>query len=213
MIRAVIFDLDGLLADTESLHRQSYQEILREYAREPSDGEYLDYWIRTGKGAASWIREHGLDLDLSELQQQKHQRYMELVKSSAQAMEGAPELLQRLSGKKTLALASASFRDSVHGVIEVLEMAQYFEVVITKNDVLRSKPFPDIFLRAAEELGILPDECVVLEDSERGVLAAHRAGMKCLAVPNEHTIHHNFSTAERVLGSLHEVSLALLDEL
>ncbi|MCP4401429.1 MAG: HAD family phosphatase [bacterium] len=211
MIRAVIFDLDGLLADTESLHRQSYQEILRRYGCEPSDEEYLDYWIRSGKGAKYWIRKHNLDVDLSELQQQKHRRYMELVRSSAQAMKGASELLQKLSGKKKLALASASFRDSVHGVIEVLDMARYFEVVVTKNDVPRSKPFPDIFLRAVEELHMEADECVVLEDSERGVLAAHRAGLKCIAVPNEHTQHHDFSTAAIILASLEEVSIDLLE--
>lgn len=213
MLTAVIFDLDGLLADTESLHRQSYQEILREYGCEPSDKEYLDYWIRTGKGAKYWVQEHGLDLDLSELQQQKHQRYMELIRDSAQAMKGASELLERLSGKKKLALASASFRDSVHGVIEVLGMARYFEVVVTKSDVPRSKPFPDIFLRAAEKLGVTPSECLVLEDSERGVLAAHRAGMKCIAVPNEHTRQNDFSTAEIVLTSLENVTINFLENL
>ena len=213
MIEAVIFDLDGLLADTESLHRQSYQEILREYGCEPSDEEYLDYWIRTGKGAAYWMQEHELELDLSELQQQKHRRYMDLVRSSAQAMTGAVELLQRLSEKKKLALASASFRDSVYGVIKILNIAHYFDTIVTRNDVPRSKPFPDIFLHAAEQLEVTPEECVVLEDSERGVLAAHRAGMKCIAVPNEHTSDNDFSTAELVLTSLENVTIALLETL
>ena len=213
MITAVIFDLDGLLADTESLHRQSYQEILREYGCEPSDEEYLDYWIRTGKGATYWIQEHNVDVDLSELQQQKHQRYMELVERSAQAMTGASALLKTLSGKKKLALASASFRDSVLGVIEVLDMARYFDAVVTRNDVPRSKPFPDIFLRAAEHLQVEPSECVVLEDSERGVLAAHRAGMKCIAVPNEYTRQNDFSTAELVMPSLEHVTLDVLESL
>jgi HAD superfamily hydrolase (TIGR01509 family) len=207
---AVIFDLDGLLADTERLHCQAYQDILRQYGVEVSDDQYAEHWIRAGKGVTDWAREHGLTLDIPLIRQQKSQRYLELVESSVQPMEGALEVLQRLSGKIPLALASASYQHWVTCVLRCLRMTSYFEVIASGDHIARSKPAPDIFLYAAQQLGVAPAHCVVLEDAEKGILAAHRAGMKSIAVPNRHTRHNNFSLATGVVTSLREVTLELL---
>ena len=128
-------------------------------------------------------------------------------------MEGALTLLERLHNRKKLALASSSYPDSVEGVLAGLGIAHYFQVIVTGLDVPQVKPAPDIFLAAAEQLGATPSQCVVLEDAEKGVIAASRAGMRCIAIPNHHTGHHDFSKATRVCSSLNEVSLELLDTL
>lgn len=211
MITSVIFDLDGLLADTERLHYQSYQEALLQHGIKITDAQYTEHWIRAGKGIVDWTQEKGVPLDIPAVRRQKAKRYLELVESSARPMEGALSLLERLSGRKKLALASASHQDSVDCVLRCLGITRYFDVIVSGNNVPRSKPFPDIFLYTAQQLGVEPSECVVLEDAEKGVLAARQAGMQCIAVPNGYTRHNDFSQATKVVFSLNEVTLELLN--
>ena len=213
MITTVLFDLDGLLADSEPLHRQAYQEVLAQYGVTITDADYIEHWIRTGKGIADWVREYLLDLDPNLLRYQKANRYRELVSSSLRPMDGAVAVLERLRGHKQLALASSSGRDAVASVTAQLGIAPYFEVIVSGTDVERSKPAPDIFLYTAQQLKVLPARCVVVEDAEKGVVAARQAGMLCVAVPNQYTQQNDFSAASCVLSSLRELTLELLDTL
>ena len=91
-----------------------------------------------------------------------------------------------------------------------LEIAHYFQVIVSGLDVDQVKPAPDIFLKAAHDLGVEPSECLVLEDAEKGVIAAHRAGMRCIAVPNLYTRQHDFSKATKICSSLKEITPELL---
>jgi HAD superfamily hydrolase (TIGR01509 family) len=213
VITTVICDLDGLLADTERLHCRAYQDALLRHGALLSDSEYADHWVRAGKGIADWVNVRGLALDPLALRAYKSERYLELLAASLRPMEGALELLQTLHGKKTLALASSSYRDAVDAVLQRLDIGRYFQAIVSGVDVARVKPAPDIFLAAAQAVGASPSQCVVLEDAEKGVLAAHDAGMACIAVPNEHTRSHDFSKATRICASLNEITLALLDAL
>src|SRR2546430_1530055 len=210
MITTVIFDLDGLLVDTEPLHCRAYQETLLAQGATLTEAEYIEHWVRTGKGIVDWVTLHGLNLDPHKVRAQKSQRYLELLASSLRPMEGALELLETLAGKKTLALASSSYRDAVDGVLQGLHLADYFEVIVSGLDVPAVKPAPDIFIAAALQAGATPSECIVLEDAEKGIVAASRAGMRSIAVPNAHTRHHDFSRATRVCSSLKEIDLELL---
>jgi len=118
MITTVIFDLDGLLADTEPLHCCAYQAALRAKGATLTEADYVEHWVRSGKGIADWVSQQGLNLDPEELRAQKSKRYLELLASSLRPMDGAVELLETLFGKKTLALASSSYRDAVDGVLQ-----------------------------------------------------------------------------------------------
>lgn len=211
MITTVIFDLDGLLADTERLHCRAYQEALQLQGCRLSEGEYADHWVRSGRGIGEWLAECGLELDAAALRAHKSRCYLELVAAELRPMMGALALLEALHGRKNLALASSSHRDSVDAVLAGLQIAHFFEAVVTGLDVPRVKPAPDIFLAAAQQVGAAPGHCLVLEDAEKGVIAAHRAGMRCIAVPNEHTRYHDFSRATRVCASLAEITLEMLD--
>jgi len=213
MISTIIFDLDGLLADTELLHCRAYQLAFAERGVELGTGDYAEHWIRHGKGIADWINLKGLAFDPHVLRLRKSQHYLTLLKSSLRPMEGALELLDALHGKFRIALASSSYRDAIEGVLAGLQIATYFEVIVSGMDVAKVKPAPDIFLLAARVLRVDPTECLVFEDAEKGVLAAHGAGMRCVAVPNDFTRHHDFSKATRVCASLHEVNLGLFAEL
>jgi beta-phosphoglucomutase len=211
MITTVIFDLDGLLADTEPLHCHAYQAALRAKGVTLTETDYVEHWVRSGKGIVEWVSDHGLNLDPHDVRAHKSKCYIELLSSSLRPMEGAVELLQTLSGKKNLALASSSYRDAVDGVLEGLHLAHYFKVIVTGLDVARVKPAPDIFLAAARQAGVVPSECAVLEDAEKGVVAAFEAGMSCIAVPNAYTRYHDFSKATQVCSSLKEITLEVIE--
>lgn len=213
MITTVIFDLDGLLADTEQLHCRAYRMALLEHNVQLAEADYGEHWVRRGKGIDDWVARQGLDLDSVALRARKAAHYQTLLRSSLRPMAGATALLARLQGTLRIGLASSSYRDAVDGVIHGLGIAGYFETVVSGLDVARVKPAPDIFLKAADRLGVVPAECVVLEDAEKGVLAAQAAGMRCVAIPNGYTRDHDFSQATLVCVSLHEVTVELLRNL
>ena len=213
MIHAVIFDLDGLLADTECLHCRAYQMALLEHGVELRDWDYAEHWVRYGKGIADWIAMRGLELDPHALRLRKAQHYLDLLRSSLRPMEGALDLLELLHGRTKLALASSSYRDAIDGVLAGLGIRHFFKVIVSGLDVAHVKPAPDIFLKAARDLGVEPERCVVLEDAEKGVIAARLAGMRCIAVPNDYTRHHDFSQATTICSSLNEITDEFLTRL
>lgn len=210
---AVIFDLDGLLADTECLHCRAYQLALLEHDIDLLEADYAEHWVRFGKGIADWLTARRLALDPHALRLRKAQYYSDLLVTSLRPMEGALELLEFFHRRTKIALASSSYRDAVDGVLAGLGIAHYFEVIVSGLDVEQVKPAPDIFLKAAHDLGVEPARCLVLEDAEKGVLAAHTAGMRCIAVPNRYTRHHDFSRATRICASLKEITAEFLQEL
>lgn len=213
MISTVICDLDGLLADTEKHHMKAYQETLSVYGIELSDEEYISHWIRNGFGIADFVKKYRLELDPNQTHSQKMVRYREKVTGQLEPMPGAMTFLGSIHGKKRLALASNSYRDNVELVLDRLGMADLFDAILTRDDAARTKPAPDIFIRAAESLEELPSNCVVIEDAQKGVEAAYAAGMKCIAVPNVHTAEDDFSRATIVVASLEDVTVDLINSL
>ncbi|MBW7992129.1 MAG: HAD family phosphatase [Planctomycetes bacterium] len=213
MITAVIFDLDGLLADTEKLHLSAYQTAFSELGFELSNEEYANHWIRCGQGTDAFIAQRNLAVDPNLVRREKSRLYKKLVSSSAQPMPGARELLGALQGRKPMGLATSSHPKDAQAVINALDFEDFFCCVATKGSVERIKPYPDIFLYVANEMNIPPENCLVLEDAEKGILAADAAGMKSIAVPNIHTMSNDFSKATLVMNSLEEVSCELIDQL
>ena len=205
MSTTIIFDLDGLLADTEPLQMQAYQQALRMYGVTLTDDEYARHWIRAGLGIDQFVANRRLPIVPAAVRQQKKQYYQALLDTSLHAMPGALKLLERLYRRKRLAVASVSFRDNVEQILQRLDFARYLDAVVTGEDVEHGKPAPDIFLYTARQLKVEPSECVVIEDAEKGILAAKRAGMKSIAVPNRHTLDNDFSAAAYVVNSLLEV--------
>ena len=213
VISTVIFDLDGLLADTEPLHCAAWRRTLADIGVDLSEAEFCDHWIRAGLEISDFVRRRELEHDPEVLRSAKLALYTHMLGSSLRPMPGAVELVTALHGRKRLALASSSFATSVNLILERLDVAHYFETVATHETVARLKPHPDVFLHVAERLGVPPSACVVLEDAEKGVLAARAAGMKVVAVPTVHTRDNDFSKATLVVPSLAHVSAELLDSL
>jgi HAD superfamily hydrolase (TIGR01509 family) len=206
MAVAAIFDFDGLLADTERLHRAAYVRAAARHGIALTEAEYADHWIRRGLGIADFLAERGWTADVAAIRRDKADEYHRLLGTDLHPMPGARALLDRLHGRIRMAVATSSYPRDARAALRALGFASCFECVATSDDVERLKPAPDLFLHAARTLGVPPAQCVVLEDAEKGVLAARAAGMPCIAVPNEFTRGNDFSAATAVVDSLDAVT-------
>ncbi len=210
MIQTIICDMDGLLSDSETLHLKAYQQTLAHFGHTLSDRGYIDLWIRDGQGIAEYAAKENLDLDPDEVRNHKLKIFWDMLQTDLQEMPFATDFLERMDGSYRLLLASSSYNKNVHFIIKKLGMAHFFEMVAHKESVAIPKPSPDIFLYLASQLSLDPSECVVIEDAQKGIIAAHAAGMKSIAVPNCYTADNDFSHADKIVNSLQEIDMKLL---
>ncbi|KAA3632141.1 MAG: HAD family phosphatase [Calditrichaeota bacterium] len=213
MIKNIIFDLDGLLADTERLHIKAYRQTMKEFSCELSTESYQSHWIRKGLGIEEYIEKHKLNLNPKEVHSRKLIIYWNLLDTELKPMPFAYDVLKNLRDNYRLFLASNSISKNVNKVIKNLDMKHFFENIAFKESVKRSKPFPDIFLYLSNEYNLIPDETVVLEDAQKGIDAAYAAGMKSIAVPTQYTSDNDFSKADIVVESLGDITIELIKQL
>ena len=217
MIQAVVFDFDGLVFDSETHEYQVVSEIFREHGAELP----LEVWGQcVGRepgffDAYAYLEERlGRPVDRESLRTLRHERFFQRIAEQGplpgipQALETAHELGLRVG------LASSSPRVWVLPQLARLALLPYFHAVRTADDVSRVKPDPELYLNVCEALGVLPEHAVAFEDSPNGALAARRAGMRCVVVPNSVTGTLEFGEHDMRLDTLHGVGLAeMLEEL
>lgn len=205
--RAVVFDMDGLLLDTETLWHRAEVELFR---RHDATFTWDDKMAIMGQEAGHTARYFAERLDLPP--EQGWDLVVELLElmraEMARAVAGRPgalELLARLRSTNgiRLALASNSPRPLVDAALSTTGLEDAFEAVVTPEDVARGKPAPDLYLEACRRLGVPPEEALALEDSPSGVAAAKAAGLTCIAVPQYAAL--DVSAADRVIDSLEEL--------
>lgn len=213
MLRAVLFDFDGLILDTEWPEVLSWREVFAAH------GEILpdDIWRGAiGRGVEQEaVRPADLLSRLSGIgAEELRAEYQALRMSRILAQPVLPGILDLMVEARELgmrvAVVSSSARSWVEGHLERLGLLGLVERTFTSDDVARTKPSPDLYLLALREFGIVPGEGIAFEDSENGVAAAHAAGIPVIACPNPATMGMDFSKADRLVGSLSEVSLTSL---
>jgi HAD superfamily hydrolase (TIGR01509 family) len=187
MVKAVIFDWDGTLADTRNAVVQAFQKVLKEAECTVSD-EFIErrMGIGTKKTILEAFRECQMRIDVSTLEKLAEEkiRIHAGLADIINLFDGATELVEELQGKTKIALATMSNRKVVDTLLPAKKIRGYFDVVVTADDVSNPKPDPEVFLVAAAKLGVKKEDCVVVEDSVFGVRAAKTAGMRCIAVPS-----------------------------
>jgi len=208
-ITAVIFDMDGVLTDSEPLINASAIAMFRERGVAAQPEDFIPF---VGTGEDRYIggvaEKYGLKLDLAAAKQRTYEIYLRLVPKELVAFPGAVELVRacRRSGLR-LALASSADRVKINANLHKIELPpQGWDAIVTGEDVTARKPAPDIFLKAASKLGLPAAACVVIEDAVNGIHAAKAAGMRCVAVAQTFPAEQ-LRAADLVRPRINEVTL------
>jgi len=213
-IEAVVFDLDGVLVDSEHVWDGVREELARERGGRWHDRAQADMM---GMSSTEWSRYMHDVIGLSESPEEINAEVVRRMKARyaehLPLIEGATEAVARLAGSFRLALASSSNRTIIDAVLARAELAELFDVTVSSEEVSRGKPAPDVFLEAARRLGIPPERCAAVEDSANGIRAAHAAGMRVIAIPNRRYPPpvEALALAGVILESLTELTSATVD--
>ena len=203
-VQAVIFDFDGVICNTEPLHIRSWQIL---FARRGLDIPMAELEAGIGITDISLLQsifaKRNIVAEPQEWQLQKRSIYLELLEESVEEFPGAAALVKRLHKSRPLAIASSAWRSAIEVAVRKLCISRYFRVIVSKEDVTRHKPDPEVFLKAASKLGVEPGGCAVIEDSPAGIQAAKAAGMRCIAVTNSFP-PARLSDADLIVSSLEE---------
>ena len=225
MLRAVIFDFNGIIVDDEPIHLELFQKVLGEEGiLLTEEAYYARYLGFDDRGAFSFgYREHNRPLSqekLAELIERKAIYYQEAIRNHVAIFPGVKSLVADLSQSLPLAVASGALRNEIETILTTAGLINYFRAIVSAEDVERGKPEPEIFLKALAFLNaqtngrepIQAADCIVIEDSKEGVRGARRAGMKVLAVTNSHPAEL-LNEATAVVKSLEDVELGFLQNL
>ena len=203
----VVFDLDGVLVDSEQVWDGVREELARERGGNWHPGAQRDMM---GMSSPEWSRYMHERIGLEESPEEINRIVVERMLARYQAgppwIPGALDAVQRMAGSFTLGLASSSNRELIDAVLEAGRIAGLFRATVSSEEVARGKPAPDVYLEAARRLGADPGDCVAVEDSHNGIRSAKAAGMSCVAIPNAHFPPGDaVDEADLVLGSIEEL--------
>lgn len=225
LLRAIIFDFDGVIVDSENLIFQLTQQMAAQEGWTVTEDEYFrDYLALDDRGIIEHLyQSHGRPVDArrrDELVRWKFDAYQKIIRDGLPAMPGAVEFVRKVGAAFPLAIASGSLRVEIEHLLTKLGLRERFSVLATADDCARSKPDPEVYLKALERLRALPGlsnpplearECLAIEDAPLGVVAAQRAGMKCLALAHSQPIEE-LRHADWVFHEFSEVDLQQIHE-
>ena len=204
MIRAILWDNDGVLVDTEGLYFQAGREIMATQGVELTQEDFVEQSLQKGQSVFDLLPNQDAEL-IDQLRLQRNARYSALLRERVRVLDGVVETLRTLHGRVLMGVVTGSRKDHFDIIHAQTNLLQFFEFVVAREDYKQAKPHPDAYLTAMRLHELEPETCVVVEDSERGCAAAAKAGLRVLAVPNELSQHGDFSPAYKVLGSVQEV--------
>ena len=209
MIEAVVFDLDGVLLDSEQVWDEVREELVKERGGRWHGQAQTEMM---GMSSVEWSRYMHDELDLpeppEEISAEVVRRLDDVYRTRLPLIDGAHEAVERLAARWPLGLASSSNREVIDLVLDLSGLARFFRVTVSSEEVPRGKPAPDVYLEAARGLGVPPERCAAVEDSHNGIRSAKAAGMRVIAIPNQHYPpgEEALALADVTLGSLAELT-------
>lgn len=209
-LKAILFDFDGTLVDSEPLHFQMWQQLLAKYGVELTEQQYKDHYagVPTTLNAVDMISRFKLSIPAHSLASAKKELTRSIIaKSGFSLMPDVREILAQLTRYDLkLGIVTGAAKSNVHATIKAHSLEKYFSIIVSGEDVSRNKPAPDCYLLAMNQLGVRASDCLAFEDTELGLAAASSAGIMCLAIPTALSSHHDFSNAVGVFSSLRQAA-------
>ncbi len=211
MYRTILWDNDGILVRSEDLYYEATREIMRRVKVDLTVEMYRQYFLRENGGAWHLVRGRGHDpLFVEKLRAARNELYGRLLQTRDIAMDGAGEALRQLAGRFRMGIVTSSKREHFEIIHRRTGFLPYFEFVVGEGDYRHSKPDPEPYQIALGRCGGRAEECLAIEDSERGLRAVKGAGLDCWIIPTSLTAESDFSKADRVVENIRQIPEFLL---
>jgi len=210
MLKALIFDMDGVIIDSEPLQAEIAVHVLKKLGGNPQPREFYEFiGVRNEEMWTILKERHNIKESVKEIleihQDYKKKRFSE---ADVETVEGIPELIKEAKSRGLkIALATSSPKFLAEHILKKFDLYKYFNVLVTADDITHSKPDPEIYIKAAQFLGVKPEECIAIEDAHFGVKAAKAAGMKCIAYVNPNSGNQDLSEADCKVYSIKDIRL------
>jgi beta-phosphoglucomutase family hydrolase len=213
-LEAVIWDMDGVLADTAPYHLRAWQETFSKRGISFTEADFMrGFGVRNDAIIRNILGEQITEAEIEAIAQEKEATFRRIIGQDIKPLPGALELLRQLHDRGIkMAIASSTVIENIRLIVGSLGIENYFEAIITGHDVSQGKPSPQVFLVAAQRLSVNPANSIVIEDAVAGVKAAKSAGMPCVAVTGSHP-REKLKEADLVVDSLEEVTVNDLEKL
>ena len=209
MLKAVLFDMDGVIVDTEPLHRKAYHQMFDDVNINVDEDLYASFTGQSTINICKRLVDHfNLNETPEELVSLKRKHYKIFFENDdLELIDGVLDRIQDYhSNDVKLVVASSASMLGIKQIFERFDLNQYFSAKFSGADLKKSKPHPEIFIKAAESTGFSKSECLVIEDSTNGIKAAHSAGIYCVGFKSPHSSHQDYSLANKIITSFEEIS-------
>ncbi|MFC3853613.1 HAD family hydrolase [Salinispirillum marinum] len=208
-LRAILFDHDGTLVNSEPIHFDLWVTVLSRYGISLTEQQYKEHYagVPTNANAIDVVRRFQIDVTPEAIAEEKNAATREFLRgNSFPLMNGALDAIMDFRERGlTLGIVTGAGFEGVDATLRANDLGSVFSAVVSGDDVSLSKPAPDCYLLAMKKLGVQASECVAIEDTQHGLKAAHAAGIRCLAVPTPMSMHHDFGDALAVLDGMPNV--------
>jgi len=211
---AFLFDLDGLLVDSEAVHFRAYQETLNPYGIDITQEMFIESWLSgTRYGTRYYLDEAGHGDKFDEARAQKAESFRQHAIGHLELMPGVAEFLERVQAAGIpMGIGTGGYQHEYSFTMKQCGLDKIISVAVGGDEVEKNKPGPDVYLEAARQLGVDPATCIVFENSDIGMHAAINAGMKCVTIPSRWTTHQDFDGAWKQLKQINEFDLGWIDQ-
>lgn len=215
MIKALVFDLDGVIIDSESINTELTLQVLRDVGAQSDTDEISQFvGVQNEKMWTILIDRHQIKESVEQLMEKQRVYILErFLNGELEPIAGVIELLEEARSKNLkIALATSAPRVYAEYILKKIKAAEYFEVLVTSDEIAKSKPDPEVYITAAKALGLKPEECIAIEDSTAGIQAAKSAGMTCIGFKNPNSGNQDTTKADNVVTSIREINLDSIDK-
>jgi HAD superfamily hydrolase (TIGR01509 family) len=208
MIKAVLFDMDGLMVESEMLHYQAYKEVLSQFGVTLTLEDYFAAWGSDKDMCIRFAEKFRTPISFEQLLEQKNTLFREVYIYKVTPQKGLLDLLRTLKENHyLLAVCSSSQMYEIEIVLKAVGARDFFDQIVSAESVENGKPAPDCYLLTAKKLGVDPADCLVLEDAPKGVAAAKAAHMRCFAIPSIGLETADFTKADKIFKTLNEITV------